>query len=243
MARKRQRRWRSLAKGKSRSLWQRQNLIALGVLGLSLLVYIWVSRQADTNPLTPEGLRQLIDGTSIWGILAYIAIIALAVVISPIPGAPLTVAAGAVWGALPAAIYSVAGGFLGGLIAYFVGRSLGRSAVKALTGKAVYFSKDRGEWLLGGVIFVTRLLPVLSFDLVSYGAGLTNLSLPIYASSTFFGMLPSTLLLTYVGQSFTIGLPLGIILSVVFVILLILLPWGIRRYNWFGLQDIIHIVD
>jgi hypothetical protein len=29
----------------------------------------------------------------------------------------------------------------------------------------------------------------------------------------------------------------------VFVILLILLPWGIRRYNWFGLQDIIHIVD
>ena len=56
-------------------------------------------------------------------------------------------------------------------------------------------------------------------------------------------MLPSTLLLTYVGQSFTIGLPLGILLSVVFVILLILLPWGIRRYNWFGLQDIIHIVD
>ena len=202
-----------------------------------------ISRQADTNPLTPEGLRQLIDGTGVWGILAYIAIIALAVVISPIPGAPLTVAAGAVWGAIPAAIYSVAGGFLGGLIAYFVGRSLGRSAVKALTGKAVYFSKDRGEWLLGGVIFVTRLLPVLSFDLVSYGAGLTNLSLPIYASSTFFGMLPSTLLLTYVGQSFTIGLPLGILLSVVFVILLILLPWGIRRYNWFGLQDIIHIVD
>ncbi|MDB9529760.1 TVP38/TMEM64 family protein [Oscillatoria sp. CS-180] len=235
MSRKRQRRLRSL--------WQRQNLIALGVLGLSLLVYIWVSRQADTNPLTPEGLRQLIDGTGIWGILAYIAIIALAVVISPIPGAPLTVAAGAVWGAIPAAIYSVAGGFLGGLIAYFVGRSLGRSAVKALTGKAVYFSKDRGEWLLGGIIFVTRLLPVLSFDLVSYGAGLTNLSLPIYASSTFFGMLPSTLLLTYVGQSFTVGLPLGIVLSVVFVILLILLPWGIRRYNWFGLQDIIHIVD
>lgn len=115
------------------------------MLGLSLLVYIWISRRADTNPLTPEGLKQLIDSTGIWGILAYMSIIALAVVISPIPGAPLTVAAGAVWGAFPAAIYSVAGGFLGGLIAYFIGRSLGRSAVKALTGKAVYLSKDRGE--------------------------------------------------------------------------------------------------
>jgi len=185
------RNWRRLW----RHLWQRQNLVAIGVLRLSLLAYGWVSQQTDINPLTPEGIKQLVDQSGVFGILAYIAIIALAVVISPIPGAPLTVAAGAMWGALPAAIYSVVGGFVGGLIAYFIGRSLGRSAVKALTGKAIYFSKDRGEWLLGGVIFITRLLPILSFDLISYGAGLTNLSLPIYASSTLLGMVPSTLLL------------------------------------------------
>ncbi|MBE9135664.1 TVP38/TMEM64 family protein [Nodosilinea sp. LEGE 07088] len=242
MHRKRQQQWPFGASLRpSRQLWRRQNLIALGVLGLSLLVYIWVFRQADTNPLTPEGLKQLIDGTGIWGILAYIAIIALAVVISPIPGAPLTVAAGAAWGALPATLYSVIGGFSGGIIAYFIGRSLGRSTVHALTGKAIYFSKERGEWLVGGVIFISRLLPVLSFDLISYGAGLTDLSLPIYASSTLLGMVPSTLFLTFIGQSFTIGLPLGIALSVVFVTLLILLPLGIRRYDWFGLKDIIHI--
>lgn len=231
------RNWRRLW----RHLWQRQNLVAIGVLGLSLLAYGWVSQQTDINPLTPEGIKQLVDQSGVFGILAYIAIIALAVVVSPIPGAPLTVAAGAVWGALPAAIYSVIGGFVGGLIAYFIGRSLGRSAVKALTGKAIYFSKDRGEWLLGGVIFITRLLPVLSFDLISYGAGLTNLSLPIYASSTLLGMIPSTLLLTYLGQSFTVGLPLGLVLSILFVLLLIVLPWGIRRYNWLNLRNIVRI--
>lgn len=226
-----------------RHLWQRQNLVALGVLGLSLLVYFWASQQADGNPLTPAGLKQLVDQAGGWGILAYIAIIALAVVISPIPGAPLTVAAGAVWGAIPAAIYSVIGGFLGGLLAYFIGRSLGRTAVKALTGKAIYFSKDRGEWLLGGLILITRLLPVFSFDLISYGAGLTNLSWPIYAASTLLGMIPSTLLLTYMGQSLTVGWPLGLALAVVFVLLLVLLPWGVRRYNWFHLRDIVHIED
>lgn len=89
---------------------------------------------------------------------------------------------------------------------------------------------------------MTRLLPVLSFDLISYGAGLTDLSLPIFATSTLLGMIPSTLL-TYMGQSFTVGLPLGIALSVVFVILLVLLPWGIRRYKRLGLQDVIHIAD
>jgi hypothetical protein len=36
---------------------------------------------------------------------------------------------------------------------------------------------------------------------------------------------------------------LGIALSVIFVILLVLLPWGIRRYNWFGLQDIIRVIN
>lgn len=224
-----------------RLLFNRQNLIAVGVLLLSLLIYAWIATQVEVNLLTPEGLQQVVNNAGVWGVLAYTAVIALAVVMSPIPGAPLTIAAGAVWGALPAGIYSVIGGFTGSLIAYFIGRTLGRSAVKALTGKIVYFSQDKGEWLLGGLIFVTRLLPVLSFDLISYASGLTGLSVPIYASSTLLGMIPSTLLLTYLGDAFTIGARSAIALSVVFILLLVLLPWGIRRYNWLGLRDIIRI--
>lgn len=231
------RKWRKRLK----RLLQRQNLTAIGVLLLSLLVYAVISTQGETNLLTPQGLKQAVSNTGVLGILVYIAVIALAVVISPIPGAPLTVAAGAIWGAIPAGIYSVIGGFLGSLIAYFIGLTLGRSAVQSLTGKAIYFSKARGEWLIGGFIFITRLLPVLSFDLISYGAGLSGLSLPIYAPATLLGMIPSTLLLTYMGQAFTIGLPLGIALSIAFVVLLVLLPWGIRRYNWFGLRDMIRV--
>ncbi len=220
---------------------QRQNFIALGVLLVFLLVYAWASTQIEANLLTPQGLQQVVSDAGASSVLIYIVVIALAVVVSPIPGTPLTIAAGALWGFVPAAIYSVIGGFSGSLIAYFIGRTLGRSAVKALTGKIIYFSKERGEWLLGCLIFVTRLLPVLSFDLISYGAGLTGLSLPIYALSTLLGMIPSTLLLTYLGEAFTVGLPLGIALSVVFIAILALLPWGIRRYNWLGLRDIIRI--
>jgi uncharacterized membrane protein YdjX (TVP38/TMEM64 family) len=224
-----------------KALANRQNAMALAVLLLSLLVYRLVSSQADANLLTPEGLKQAIEGTGVWGILAYMGVIALSVVISPIPGAPLTMAAGAVWGAIPAGIYSVIGGFLGGLVAYYIGLTLGRSVVRALTGKVVYFSKERGEKLLGVIIFVTRLLPVMSFDLISYAAGLTGLSFPIYAIATLLGMIPSTLLLTYLGEAFTLNLPLGIALAGVFVVFLVGLPWGIRRYNWLNLRDIIRI--
>ncbi|GAB4370244.1 MAG: TVP38/TMEM64 family protein [Elainellaceae cyanobacterium] len=230
-----------MSKRRFRVLLTRQNGIALAVLLISLLAAWWLATHTEIDLYSGQSIKRLIANSGAIGILVYISIIALSVVVSPIPGAPLAMAAGAVWGTLPAAFYSVVGGFLGGVLAYFIGRSLGRSAVQAITGKLIYFSKDRGEVYLGYLIFFTRLLPVLSFDLVSYAAGLTGLSFPIFAAATLLGMIPSTLLLTYMGAAFTVGLPLGIGLAIGFVILLVVLPWGIRRYNWFGMRDIIHI--
>jgi uncharacterized membrane protein YdjX (TVP38/TMEM64 family) len=193
------------------------------------------------NVLTPAGFQQAAQQLGWLGPLIYIGLIALSVVISPIPGAPLAVAAGALWGSIPAGIYSVTGGFLGSLVAYYLGRTLGRSGIKAITGKALYFSKRRGQVYLGWLIFITRLLPVLSFDLISYGAGITGISLRIYGTATLLGMIPSTFLLTYLGSAFTLGGSLGIFLSLIFLMVLFGLPWGIKRYNWLGLRDIIRI--
>ena len=91
------------------------------------------------------------------------------------------------------------------------------------------------------MIFLTRLLPVLSFDLISYAAGITGVSLSIYSIATLLGMIPSTFFLTYMGAAFQLGKFLGTALLVIFVIVLVGLPWGIRRSNWFGLQDIIRV--
>ncbi len=234
-----------MAKPKKAKLFNRQNGIALGILLLCLLGCLWLMNpsfnQFMVNLFTPSGFRQAAARLGIADSLIYMGLITLSVVISPIPGAPLAVIAGALWGPIPAGIYSVIGGFLGSLIAYYLGRTLGRSAVKVLTGKAIYFSKRRGEVYLGWLVFATRLLPVLSFDLISYGAGLTGLSLPIYASATLLGMIPSTFFLTYLGSAFTVKMPLGIALAGIFLIVLIGLPWGIRRHNWFGMRDVIRI--
>jgi uncharacterized membrane protein YdjX (TVP38/TMEM64 family) len=212
---------------KQQILCNRQNIIALTVLILSLLVYWWLRTKSEIDLLHPEELRETIQDLGWLGIIVYISLIALAVVMSPIPGAPLTVAAGAVWGTFLAGIYSVIGGFFGGLIAYFIGQSLGRTAVYTLTGKVIYLTKNRGEIYLGWLIFFTRLLPVLSFDLISYGAGITGLSLPIYATATLMGMIPSTFFLTYMGATFQVGKILGVVLLIIFVILLVGLPWGV----------------
>ena len=224
---------------KVRVLFNVQNGIALLVLLLGGIAGWWLITQKSFNLSTPLSLMQSVNRLSWLGILIYISLLVLAVLISPIPSTPVIIAGGAVWGPLPAGIYGIIGVFLGSMIAYFIGRSLGRSAVQALTGKVIYFSKRRGEVYLGWLMFISHLLPVLPFDLMSYGAGISGLSLPIYTSTTLLGTIPGTFFLTYIGAVFTIGLPVGIAIVATFLVLVIGLFWGVRRYNWFGLKDVI----
>lgn len=224
---------------KSSVLFNVQNGIALLFLLLCGLAGWWLITQSGFNLSTPSSLMQSVNSLGWLGILIYISLLVLAIVISPIPSTPITIAGGAVWGPIPAGIYGIIGVFLGSMIAYFIGRTLGRSAVQALTGKVIYFSKHRGEVYLGWLMFISHLLPIFPFDLMSYGAGISGLSLPIYTSTTLLGTIPGTFFLAYIGAVFTIGLPVGIAFGITFLVLVIGLPWGVRRYNWFGLKDVV----
>jgi len=219
----------------------KKNILALIVLLLCLLGCLWLLTTLEINLFTPAGLAQTAQDMGAFAILIYIFCLIIAIVISPIPGTPLIIAAGAIWGPVPAAIYATIGSFIGGLIAYFIGRTLGRSAVKVLTGKVIHFSKHRGEIYLGFVMFFARLLPVLPFDLMSYGAGLAKLSLPIYATASLLGAIPCNFFLTHLGAAFTLNKTMLVIMASLFIILLVGLPWGIQRYNWFGMRDTIRL--
>ncbi len=193
------------------------------------------------NIFSEEGFKAFASMTGWWGPLVFSLLLAISVVVSQIPGVPLTLAAGALWGALPALFYSVLGGFLGAMIAYFLGRTLGRSIMKALAGKVMVFDKERGEVFLGIVIFLSRVLPLFPFDIISYAAGVSGLSVRIYALATFFGMIPSTFLLTYLGSAFHLNWVYALGLSLVATVMLIALPLLIRRYNLLGLRDSIRL--
>jgi uncharacterized membrane protein YdjX (TVP38/TMEM64 family) len=58
-----------------------------------------------------------------------------------------------------------------------------------------------------GIVFVSRLLPFLSFDLVSYAAGLTPLKAWRFAAATLAGILPASFLLAHFGGELASGDP------------------------------------
>lgn len=213
----------------------------LAVLFLLVLLALWGLGSRLGYDLSVAGFKTLVVSLGPWGPLAYIFTVAVAVVISQIPGVPLAIAAGALWGPFAAGVYSVVGGFLGGVAAYFLGRTLGRSAMKALAGKVMVFDKTKGEVYLGGLIFITRLVPLFPFDIISYASGLSGLSFGVYALATLFGMIPSTFLLTYLGAAFSDSLQLGLGVSIAAVLVLLGLPVVIQRYNLFGLRDSVRL--
>lgn len=217
------------------------NLLALAVLLLCGLTGWWLIARSGVDLSSPEQFVRSIQAFGSLGILAYIAFLIVAIIIGPIPSTPVTVAAGAIWGPIPAGVYGVVGLFLGSLAAYFIGRTLGRATVLALTGKTIYFSTHRGEVYLGWIVFVTHVLPFMPYDLVSYGAGISGLSLPIFVVANVLGIIPNILMLTHMGSTLTIGLPVSIALAVAFLLMLVVLPWGVKRHNWFGLRDIIRM--
>lgn len=227
-------------RGSGTGAW-RANGLALLVLALVVAAFLWLRQSGPSDPFSREGMLELAERLGPWAPTVFALVVALAVVVSQVPGVPLTVAAGALWGPGPATAYAVAGGFLGGMIAYFLGRTLGRGAIRALTGKVVVFSKDRGEAYLGWVLLVSRMLPVLSFDLVSYAAGMSGLSVRIYAAATLVGMIPSTFLLTLLGAHFTVRPLVALALSGVALLGIVALPVLTQRYGWFS--DLVRVED
>lgn len=101
-----------------RVLFNRLNGIALAVFLLCWLVCWWL-QHPEINLFAPAGFKLTVKSLGFAGPLVYMGVLALSVVISPIPSAPLAVVAGAIWGPILAGIYSVIGGSVGSLIAYF----------------------------------------------------------------------------------------------------------------------------
>lgn len=222
-----------------RSAWRRQ--VAPGALALVVIVGLYLLlRRVGADPFAPGGLEALAAAGGRWAPLAFIAVIALAVVVSQLPGVPLTIAAGALWGPGPATLYAVTGSFLGGMIAYGIGRSLGRGAMLAMTGRVVVF-EERGTRSVGWALMISRALPIVSFDVVSYAAGVSGLNVRVYAVATLIGMIPSTALLATLGARFVVDPWVALAASAVAAAGLLALPLLARRGGW--LDGIVRLED
>ena len=94
----------------------------------------------------------------------------------------------------------------GAAVCFFIARVLGRDVAERLTSRAGIAQIDTFFEKYGSnTILICRLLPFVSFDIVSSAAGLTSMSFKSFFIATGIGPLPATLVSSYVGGMLTGG--------------------------------------
>ena len=125
---------------------------------------------------------------------------------APIPAFLITLSNAAIFGWWQGAILSWSSAMVGAALCFYIARVLGRDVVEKLTSKGALESVDVFFEKYGNrTILVCRLLPFVSFDFVSYAAGLTNMRFRSFFIATGIGQLPATIVYSYVGGTLTGG--------------------------------------
>lgn len=120
----------------------------------------------------------------------------------------------------------------GASLCFFIARLLGREAVVKLTSRSGLqnieeFFKRHGRMS----ILIARLLPFISFDIVSYAAGLTSVSFWSFFVATGIGQLPATIIYSYVGGFLTGGAKLFVTGLLILFALSFLIMLGRQLYK------------
>lgn len=134
------------------------------------------------------------------GPLLVIGLMTLAIVFNPLPSAPVALASGAVFGHAWGTLYIIIGATLGAVIAFLIARFAGYKVVRKMLPAHWSLEKASTQNALMVGIFISRLVPFLSFDLVSYAAGLTPISLWRFFIATVLGLIPASFLLAHFGN-------------------------------------------
>jgi uncharacterized membrane protein YdjX (TVP38/TMEM64 family) len=154
----------------------------------------------DINLPEREDLDRWIDAAGLTGPILVVALMTAAIVASPLPSAPIALAAGAAYGHTFGTLLVVLGAELGALAAFLLARGLGRPFVERHFGQKTGPHFLRSQNTLTFLVFGSRLLPFLSFDMISYAAGLSKLHLWRFALATLAGIIPASFLIAHLGS-------------------------------------------
>lgn len=174
----------------------------------------------------PDRLLSSVDNAGVFGPLLIIALIILEVVVAPLPGFVVMVAAGYIYGPILGALFSYIGNVLGSLIAFWLARSFGRPFVQRIvTHRALlkydgFFNRNR-RYLL-----VFYMLPVIPVDILSFICGLSKMSIRRFAFIILIGFIPNTLILSLVGDHLNqLDFVASLLYSLLFLVVFGLLTW------------------
>jgi uncharacterized membrane protein YdjX (TVP38/TMEM64 family) len=147
-----------------------------------------------------------ISGLGPLGPIMFIGLYIVACVLL-LPGAILTLGAGAIFGFVQGAVAASVGATLGATCAFLIGRYLARDWVaRRVAGNPRFAAMDEAVAREGWkIVLLTRLSPVFPFNVLNYAFGLTRVGLRDYFLASWLGMIPGMFMYVYLGSLAGLG--------------------------------------
>ncbi len=170
------------------------------VIGAALIVALFVAWLVLPVKEWIESFSRWVEGLGAWGGAIFAAFYAIATVLL-VPGAPLTIAAGLVFGVAVGFPVVLIGATIGAALAFLAARYLVREKVQGMMEnrpklRAVDRAVAEEGWK---IVIMVRLTPIVPFNLQNYFFGLTEVKFWHYVTATLIGIIPGVLLYLYLG--------------------------------------------
>jgi len=188
----------------------------LGVLLLSVAFQSWQSdgivfdllRSDQSAAWKVERLQSFFEACGPLAPVVYVAFVTVEVVVAPIPGLMLYAPGGVIFGGFPGGLLALVGNVLGAGIACGITRTIGSTWLSRVfpeesLEKAQAELDRRGSWL----VFLLRVNPLTSSDLVSYAAGFTRIPIWKVMAATMLGMAPLCFAQAWLAESLFVAYP------------------------------------
>lgn len=183
------------------------------------------------NVLKEYGPSEIKNYLSSFGVLSPIVYVILLTLLPLLffPDSVLVIAGGMIFGLGKGILLTSIGSFLGATVSFYISRALGQKIVsKFMKGKSVNFerySKQSGLF----IILMLRLIPLFPFKVVSYSAGLSNITFKDFTIATVIGSIPGIVVYTNLGDKSTNVGSNGFYMSIGLVILLFALSFVLKK--------------
>lgn len=213
-------------------------LITVGVVAA---VYLMLRYYGVTDEIRLENVPKIKTWVASFGEIAPLIYIGLYLVSTVffLPGSPVTVLAGFVFGPLWGIFYASVASIISVSISFLIARYVARDLVEGWVKDNAQFRKidEQVEEQGWRILMFTRLVPIFPFNLQNYAYGLTSIRFSTYVLVSAIFMLPGTAVFVQLGGAFVSGegniwktlLYLGV--AGVLMVLLSLIPKLLRKYQ------------
>ncbi|AFS79634.1 putative membrane protein [Gottschalkia acidurici 9a] len=193
---------------------KKSTLFKIGIILALICTYLFVQPVKSSinkivfifSMLDVEVIKEYILSFGVWAPIISFLLMIFQSVAAPLPAFLITFANAGLFGWVKGAVLSWSSAMAGAALCFYIARLYGRNTVEKLTGKFALESLDGFFERYGKyTILIARLLPFVSFDVVSYAAGLTSMSFWSFFWATGIGQLPATIVYSYVGGMLTGG--------------------------------------